>query len=249
MLRDLGKKLWQFGLLLALASPLWATTVSTTYSRVEELTGWLTCGSCGDNGGDGALANYYMTRGITTPSMDGSSSKFSISATKPYANGYWYFNHSAPDHALTYLSYEFYVYIPSGYQNAPQAIEFECQHRVNGWVYNFAWQADYASNTWRFFNYSTKSWVYSGLSLKRFTAGAWHHVIATFHTSSTSHTVYHDTLTIDGVQHTVNKSNSATYTGNYYNRFTNAFQLDINGVDTAYHLYVDGMKINLQYPD
>lgn len=235
------------GCVIFLAVQMQASTASVTYTRVEEMTGWFTCGNCGNSGSDGATADYVMTRGITSPTLDGSSSKYSISGGGAYSNGYWYINHTAPTRGVTYLAYDFYLYVPSGYQNAPQAIEFECQQRVGGWVYNFAWQANYAANSWRIFNYGTRTWTSVGLALQRFSAGTWHHIAAEFHTNTSTHTVYHDALTIDGVRHAVNHAMAAKYTGNWSNRFTNAFQLDMNSDPTAYHVYVDNMQLRMQY--
>ena len=236
------------GCVIFLAVQMQASTTSVTYTRVEEMTGWSTCGNCGNSGSSGATANYVMARGITSPSRDGSSSKYSISGGAAYSNGYWFIDHKAPTHGVTYLAYDFYLYVPSGYQNAPQAIEFECQQRVGGWVYNFAWQADYADNSWRIFNYGTRTWNSVGLGLQRFSAGTWHHIVAEFHANTSTHTGYHDALTIDGVRHAVNKATAAKYTGNWTPRFTNGFQLDQNSGPTAYHVYVDNMQIRMQYP-
>lgn len=233
---------------LCLSLAAQASTLSTTYTRVEEMTGWLTCGACGNTGGTGSIAQYSMTRGITTPSMDGSSSKFAIGGSTPYTNGYWYYRHTAISKGITYLAYDFYIYVPSGSLNAPQAIEFECQQRVNGWVYNFAWQAEYPNNQWRIFNYVKKTWENSGLSLTRFSTGKWHHIIAEYHTNTSTHTVYHDALTVDGVRRTLTHLDPAKYTGNMTNEFTNAFQLDLNSTATDYHVYVDNMKITAKYP-
>ena len=228
--------------LMTAAASCFASPV--VYSRVEEMTGWQTCGSCGDSGGAGALAKYGMIRGITSPSTDGSSSQFHISGPG-YSDGYWYLQHAAVNSGLGYLRYEFNLYVPAASANAPQAIEFECQQRINGWIYNFAWQANYAANRWRIFNYGMKRWEDSGLALKRFAPGTWHHIIAEYHNSLSAHTVYHDALTIDGVRHVIAKTHPAKYVGNWSNQFTNAFQLDLNSSGTAYKVYVDAMKITV----
>src|ERR1700720_413202 len=65
------------------------TSSATVLDRVEEAA-WLTCGNCGNDGGTGATAAYFDTRGIATPSEDGSSTQFTIAATVPYTNGYFY---------------------------------------------------------------------------------------------------------------------------------------------------------------
>jgi Bacterial Ig domain len=218
----------------------------TTWGRIEESSSWQTCGACGNSGGSGALANYSMTRGITSPSMDGSASKFSISGPA-YSNGYWYVGHqAAPSRGMQYLAYQFDLYIPSGYENAPQAIEFECQQRLNGWTYNFAWQAEYPTNVWRVFNYALRKWESTRIGLNRFTPGVWHHIMAEFHTDPIKHVVYHDVLTIDGVRHAANIVHSAKSTGGSANYLTNAFQLDLNGRGTPYHVYVDRMSVSFK---
>lgn len=225
-------------------TPTPTTSNSTVFNNVHQWTGWQTCGACGNTGGTGSLATYSMIRGLGYPTLSGSTTEFKIGGTKPYANAYWYYRHSVSSKPLKSLRYEFDIYIPSGMQNAPQAIEFECQQRLSGYVYNFAWQADYSSGQWRVFNYSARKWENSGIPLKRFTAGTWHHIVADYHNNSSTHTTYHDALTIDGVRHPLSITHRATWSGSS-NEFTNAFQLDLNGSATDYHVFVDRMKVTL----
>ncbi len=234
---------------LTMKSTVYVTSTSTTatdltvFNRIEERTSWQTCGNCGNTGASGATASYNLTRGISSPSKDGSSSQFWIGGNYPYKNAYWYIQQTAPTKAVSYLRYEFYLYVPKAYATAPQAIEFECQQKVGGYVYNFAWQANYAGKSWRIFDFINRKWVSSGLGFSGFTPNTWHHVVAEFHTTG-AYTV-HDALTIDGVRKTVGKkfpAKSAT-TGRY---FTNAFQLDLNGTATDYKVYVDGMTVSLK---
>lgn len=220
-----------------------STTNLTTISRIEESSEWQTCGNCGNSGATGETATYSMTRGISSPSTDGSSSLFSIGGPYPYKNAYWYIGHSgSPTTPLQYLRYEFDLYVPAKYVNAPQAIEFECQQKANGYVYNFAWQANYARNEWRIFDYVLRRWDSAGIPLTRFSGDKWHHIIAEYHTDGTA--VVHDALTIDGVRKTVGIKHPGKYVGGTSHYLTNAFQLDLNGSATDYKVYVDGMKIS-----
>jgi hypothetical protein len=186
-----------------------------------------------------------MTRGITTPSLSGSSAEFSIGGNYPYANAYWYYRHAPRDTQINSLRYEFDLFLPAGSENAPQAIEFECQQRLNGYVYNFAWQAEYPSDRWRVFNYTAKAWESAGISLQRFTPNTWHHIVAEYHNDATSQKTYHDALTVDGVRYPLNIVHDATPSGNQTNEFTNAFQLDLNGTPVPYSVYVDNMKVTM----
>lgn len=221
------------------------TSSATVIDRVEEAA-WLTCGNCGNDGGTGSTAAYFDTRGIAAPSEDGSSTQFTIAATVPYTNGYFYQSHTPVTRQINALTYEFDIYIPAGSENLPQGIEFECQQILNGWVYNFSWQALYAGNQWRIFDYGLKRWDATAISLTRFTPGAWHHIVAEYHNDTAAHTVLHDALTVDGVRTPVNITHNAFFSGAVNNQFTNAVQLDSNSTAATYSVNVDQMKITYQ---
>jgi hypothetical protein len=221
------------------------TANATVINHVEE-SPWLTCGSCGNNGGVGPTATYFDTLGIAAPSEDGSATQFSIAATVPFTNGYFYQQHTPVTTQVGALTYEFDLYIPTGSETLPQAIEFECQQILNGWVYNFSWQALYPGNQWRIFDYGLKRWDATGLTVTRFTPGTWHHIVAEYHNDTVAHTVLHDALTVDGVRMPVNITHNAFFSGAANNQFTNAFQLDSNSTAAAYSVFVDQMKITYQ---
>lgn len=227
-------------------SPTPGTTASSTViDRIEE-SPWLTCGNCGNNGATGPTAPYSDTLGIAAPSEDGSSTQFSIAATVPYTNAYFYQTHTPVTTQINALTYEFDLYIPAGSENLPQGIEFECQQILNGWVYNFSWQALYTGNVWRIFDYGLKQWDSTGIAFTHFTPGVWHHIVAEYHNDKVAHTVLHDALTVDGVRTPVNITHNAFFSGATNNQFTNAFQLDSNSVAAPYSVYVDKMKITYQ---
>src|SRR5207248_7638412 len=73
-----------------------STSPTIVFNNVHQMTGWQTCGACGNTGGGGALAQYSLTRGITAPSLSGSSSEFAIGGggSPAYTNGYWYIAHT-----------------------------------------------------------------------------------------------------------------------------------------------------------
>jgi hypothetical protein len=221
------------------------TSNATVINKVEE-SPWLTCGACGNTGATGATAAYFDTLGIATPSEDGSSTQFSIAATVPFTNGYFYQKHTPVTTQIGALTYEFDIYIPVGSENLPQAIEFECQQILDGWVYNFSWQALYPGNQWRIFDYGLKRWDATGLTVTRFSPGTWHHIVAEYHNDTVAHTVLHDALTVDGVRMPVNITHNAFFSGAVNNQFTNAVQLDSNSTAAAYSVYIDQMKIMYQ---
>jgi hypothetical protein len=215
---------------------------TTVLDNVEDTKNWLTCGNCGNGGATGPTANFSFTPGIASPSEDGSSTQFSIAASVPFTNAYFYQEHTPVTSQINALTYEFDLYIPQGMQTAPQAIEFECQQILGGYVYNFGWQALYIGNIWRIFDYGLKQWDATSVPFAGFTPGTWHHILAEYHNDITNHIVFHDALTVDGVRYPVNVTHNAFNSG-ANNQFTNAVQLDSNSAATPYSIYVDKMTI------
>jgi len=209
-------------------------------ANIQNQAGWQTCGGCGNDGGAGQGPSYGVTQAVAKPSLSGSSSEFWINGGPSYAGGYYFIEQPTVPNPVSYLRYEFDLYLPSQYATAPQAIEFECQQNSNGYTYNYAWQADYGSNTWRVFNYTSSHWEPTTVAFPGFAPDTWHHIIAIYHSSGTQ--TVHDSITIDGVTYPVGITHDALYTGNGL-EFTNAFQLDLNGSSAGYQVYLDNMTI------
>jgi hypothetical protein len=213
--------------------------------NVEDTNNWLTCGNCGNSGASGPTATYSFTPGITSPSEDGTSTQFSITATVPYTNAYFYQEQTPVSGQINALTYELEIYVPQGMEAAPEAIEFECQHQLAGWVYNFGWQAEYNQKIWRTFDYGLKQWDATTIPFTPFTPGTWHHILAEYRDDTTAHIVYFDSLTVDGVRNPVNVTHNAFNSG-ARDKFTNAVQLDSNSSATPYSVYIDKMRITYQ---
>ncbi|HKR28874.1 MAG TPA: hypothetical protein VJT08_00260, partial [Terriglobales bacterium] len=209
---------------------------ATVIGGIQNQQGWQQCGGCGNVGGTGQGPDYHMTQGISNPSLSGHAADFFVNGGPAYTGGYYFIEQPTLPNPLTYLRYEFDMYIPGQYANTPQAIEFECQQTVSGNTYNFAWQADYDSNSWRVFNYTTKQWEPTGIPLQRFAPDTWHHIVSTYHIAGTQ--AIHDTLIVDGQTYNANISHEATQTGTRL-EFTNGFQVDLNAASTPYHVFVD----------
>jgi hypothetical protein len=211
-------------------------------SNIQNQAGWQTCGGCGNDGGGGTAPAYGFSQGFSTPSLSGSSTDFWIHGGPAYTGGYYFIEQPPVPNPVSYLRYEFDLYVPSQYASAPQALEFECQQNANGYTYNYAWQADYASKTWRVFNYTTKQWEGTSIAFQPFAPDTWHHIIAIYHASGTQ--IFHDSITVDGVTSNANVVHDALFTGNGP-ELTNAFQVDLDGSSTPYDVYVDNMKVSL----
>ena len=211
-------------------------------SNIQKQAGWQTCGGCGNDGGGGTAPAYGFTQTISSPSLSGSSTDFWIHGGPAYTGGYYFIEQPPVPNPVSYLRYEFDLYLPSQYASAPQALEFECQQNANGYTYNYAWQADYSTKTWRVFNYTTKHWEGTPIAFQPFAPDTWHHIIAVYHAQGTQ--IFHDSITVDGVTYNANVVHDALFTGNGP-ELTNAFQVDLDGSSTPYDVYVDNMKLSL----
>jgi hypothetical protein len=209
-------------------------------ANIQNQSGWQTCGGCGNNGGTGIGPSYGVTQSVSSPSLSGGAANFWINGGPAFSGGYYFIEQPTVPNPVSYLRYEFDLYLPAQYASAPQALEFECQQNSNGYTYNYAWQADYDSKTWRVFNFTNKNWESSGITFSGFAGDTWHHIIAIYHASGTQ--TIHDSLTVDGTTYPVNLIHNALFTGNGL-EFTNAFQVDLNGSSTPYQVYVDNMTV------
>lgn len=225
-----------------------AVSSSVTIPIIDDSAGnWIACNQCGGGGG----GNPIPVTIVSSPSEDGTAAKFTTigegGITGGFGTSYWYAPHTAPTAKISYIKYSFDIYVPGAYVNTPQAIEWECQQNFSGLTYNFGWQAEYKgtpNNRWRIFDYVNKTWNDSGLALTRFSGDTWHHVISELHVVNGTNEIYHDSLTIDGVRMvpTQNFIHNAKNTG-FGNQLTNAIQLDMDGSNTAYTVYVDAMSV------
>lgn len=211
-------------------------------SNIQKQAGWQTCGGCGNDGGGGTAPAYGFTQAVSTPSLSGGSTDFWIHGGPAYTGGYFFIEQPPVPNPVSYLRYEFDLYLPSQYASAPQALEFECQQNANGYTYNYAWQADYSTKTWRVFNYTTKHWEGTSIAFQPFAPDTWHHIIAVYHAQGAQ--IFHDSITVDGVTYNANVVHDALFTGNGP-ELTNAFQVDLDGSSTPYDVYVDNMKVSL----
>jgi hypothetical protein len=205
-----------------------------------------------------------------SPNRDGQSVKFPTqNPADPYNTAYWWVTHTAPQGSVAhYFKYEFDLWIPIGFGDTPQALEWECQQTVNGYVYNFAWQAQYVrsssggqDNLYKVYRYpsptSSGAWEEVNLPLTRYPEGEWSHIVAEYHVDQYG-TVWHDALTVSSSLGTTRLdpywydagtgayksiSHVPPYWAGRNNQFSNAFQLDVNGSGTEYHVFVENMKL------
>jgi hypothetical protein len=132
-----------------------APTSAQVIPDIQKLAGWQTCVlSCAG----APAANFSMTEGIASPSLSGSSARFSLlSGTHPFGAVLWFRALGAHNSATHFLfDLNFYVDNPA----AAQALEFYVTQSSGGARYNFGTQCDLAGgHSWRMWDNIGKKWV------------------------------------------------------------------------------------------
>ncbi|MGZ4872208.1 MAG: hypothetical protein ACXVK3_09985, partial [Candidatus Angelobacter sp.] len=140
-------------------------------SDIQKLTGWQTCVlSCAG----APAAVFSMTQGIASPSLSGSSDRFSLLAgTSSFGAVMWFKALGAHNSATHFLfDLNFYVDNPA----AAQALEFYVTQSTGGARYNFGTQCDLAGgHAWRMWDNIGKKWVASAATCPAPAAKTWNH--------------------------------------------------------------------------
>src|SRR5207247_3552293 len=167
----------------------------------DNTTGWGSCTTCA--GGANNADFYGMTQFQTTPSRDGSSTQFYISANNPYSDVLFWEKLGAQDWA-TQFTWDFWVLVDDASVGA-QALEYDLFQFISGTEYMFGTQCLYASGQWNIWSQGGRKWVPIPVTCKPFAPNVWHHIVWQFHRTPDTQ-VYYDSLTLDGTQYVVNLS-------------------------------------------
>ncbi len=241
---------------ITISSQAPSTGGKTVISGIQGMPGWQSCGGlfppnsgragqiCAAGGG---TPTFSLTQNQATPSLDGNSTKFSISSTGPdtpcagYCNELS-FNPVAGGNNVSHFLYDVYFYIDN--PNAAQALEFDTNQTFGGnrWVWgsecNFK-----ADGVWDIWNDAPNTgWEPTNIPCKAtdFQPNTWNHLI--WDVQRNGNMVQYNTLTINGTVYPVN----TTYP--YQQDWTLeeidvAFQMDLDEVGTPYNVWLDKMNL------
>src|SRR5687768_11796656 len=109
-----------------------ATAFAATKYNLDQSSNWKSCTECAGYNGAGSAAPHSMTRGVSSPSRDGASARFSLGGSNPYSNAYWW-NSVATGSRATNFRYDLYFYMKN--PGASQALEFEMNQGLDGKKY------------------------------------------------------------------------------------------------------------------
>ena len=233
-----GKGTRGVALLILMLAIVAVASNATTVSRIEDKTGWHSCSSCTKS--TGTASSYSMTQFLSSPSQDGSSSKFHLSTSQPLADVVW-FKRLSNSSSATHFSYTVHYYFK--HPNIPTGMEFSANERVGYQWYRWDWQCSYYFGVWRVWDNSRGTWVNTSVGCPRPSAYQWTSVHFEGHRSNGK--VYFDAITINGNKHYVNKTFYPKKMSSSSSSVTVHFQM--NGDKAATDFDVWGDQFSLTY--
>jgi hypothetical protein len=223
--------------------------LSATSSGNEVLGGWDTCSNgpesnCGGAGGVGKVVQTFFDVNVSRGGRSGVADEHTKAGVS-YGTSYWYRQTGAPSFLATSVDFSTDIYVPSSVGTRYQAIEWDGEQHLGGYIYNYAWQAERPLGQWRWFEYGGGGWHDSGIPFTGFTPDRWHSVHA--HYTVSGNTITNDWLEIDGVRHTPTKPTAHQRVAGGGTKMNIGLQLDQDSAGDAMSVYWD--NVNLSYRD
>ena len=212
------------------------TGSTKTFSNIDEMSAWTSCTVCAGANGSGSVATLSQTLNISSPSIDGNSTKFHIGGSTPYSNALWWKQLGA-NSGVRHFVYDVYFYLKN--PSVAQALEFDVNQSLDGKKYIFGTECVKSTHTWKIYSAAQK-WLDSGVSCSGITAYTWHHLTWEFE-RTTGGNVSFIAVTLNGVKHYINKSYAPK--DGTANEINVAFQMDGDGNMTDYDTWLDKVKL------
>ncbi len=196
------------------------------------------CNSCTSSGPG---LTWSTKQGVSSPSKSGSSMKFTIGGTTPYADALWTnkFTTRLADQTSV-PKYHNFVYELDFYADnieASQALEFDINQFVNGKSFIWGHECRIAGgHEWDTWNNQTMHWVKSGIACNP--VNGWNHLKIEAQRTSDDHLVF-KSITLNGKAASANRTDTPTGTS-WYGMTVN-YQMDLNKTHDSYSIYLDNV--------
>jgi len=231
-----------------------------SFSSVQKSGGWSSFGQQGPNYVDCSPSpcdniTFWMGQGISSPSMSGDASGFSVGGTVPFSDAL-FMNHligpgssqGQPDTNQTLLpslhDFTYDVYFYGGNFGLSQALEFDINQFFNNLGFIFGHQCRLASgNEWDVWDNQNKKWVPTGISCYP-NDNSWNHLKIQVQRDSNNNLVY-QSITLNGQTSTLNWTFPAGTSPGWYGLTIN-YQMDGDAEQDSYTVYLDNLTLSYQ---
>jgi hypothetical protein len=188
------------------------------------------------------IAQYWRAHWQTSPSLSGSSTKFWIGGSTPYANSLHWTKFGNQGWAKNFL-WEFYVYVKEDSYKA-QNIEFDVWQSVGGRKYMWGSQCNYSKGIWQAWNEPYNKWVdLPNVPCTKFPAGKWTRVVWYVQRTSDNKLRY-VTLKVGDKTYNINMYQPSKST-NWADSSGVQFQQDLNYNADDHSMWVDKVKLTI----
>jgi hypothetical protein len=179
-----------------------------------------------------------MTRGTSSPSLDGKSTKFFVGGSTPYSHGLWWKRLGDGESGSRNLVLDIYYYLKT--PSASGGLEFNANQSVGGKRYQFSVQCSYILKIWQVWDTYNGRWSKTAAPCTLAPAYKWQHVVFEFQRTSENKARF-ISINVDGKKMYIDKrfspkGTSATSLGIH-------FQLNGNKYQTDYSAWVDKLKL------
>ena len=183
-------------------------------------------------------ATSSKTDDQTTPSRDGSSSKFNIAGPKGYSNALWWKTLDADQNA-SHFQYDLWFYVDK--PEVSQALEFDANQSFGGTRWVFGTECNFKdTGKWDLWDGKAGKWVPSSVPCNPFSANTWHHLVWQFERSDSQ--VHYINVTIDNQTTSVDVFHNAQPDSGG-DGISVAFQLDGDSTQQPYNVWLDEVTL------
>jgi hypothetical protein len=222
-------------MVFVIVSSLTTVNAATTFSNIEQMSGWNMCSACAKAGGGSPLS---MTRNQKSPSLDGNSTRFFLGGTKPWSHALYYKRLSSNSTA-THFIYDVYYYMKTPGNSS--GMEFSVSQRVGHKWYRVDTHCSFVHGNWKLWNNSTGHWYNTNISCKRPAPYTWRHVVIEGKRSNGK--VIFVSISDNGKKHYLNKSFYPKSMSTSSSSVTTHFQLNGDRYQRDYSAWADKFKV------
>lgn len=230
------------------------SSAGKTFSNLDQQDGWTgygllpssynICSSCQPSG---PKVTWARNKGVSSPSLSGSSTQHTIGGKTPFADVLWnnhligdYSSQGLPDSdqslapSLHNFTYDVYFYADNLW--ASQALEFDINQFVEGKSYIWGHECRIAGgNEWDIWDDQKQQWHPTGVGCWP-KNNAWNHLTIQVQRTSDDHLLF-QSITLNGKTATLNYYEEPTST-NWYGITVN-YQQDGNASQKSYSVWLD----------
>jgi hypothetical protein len=174
----------------------------------------------------------------SAPSMDGSSTEFTLGGTQPYSNElYWM--PLGGGNTVSHFTFDLYFYISNG--SAPQALEFDVNQDFDSTRWTWGSECDFnQTHKWNIWDPLHEIWVPTSAPCNDFPSQTWIHLVWTL--ERVGNQVHYLTLTV--ADQTYDIDTYYTAQPNWYQEGIDvAFQMDGNYQQEPYDVWLDEVTL------